>query len=786
MEYACLLRAATLLDDPLMMEWALHYYADLPLGSKLRETLATLWFHDLKLQRWINGDDLEILDLMLRYLPEKCFTNFLPRIAAHWGGSSSAMLNSTARVLVGADPALAVKTFGQSLKSNPHSLEHGIAILDVLDRLPPVSALPLFEKLLPMIHGDAGACLSFLQAEAFGVAVQLNQVGELPTLLDGIFTENGARLESMVEQIGYHLFAHDSYLALYFLHRSGEPRASFVGVKALFHNAAPLAEMDTALSDRYPLAKAMKLLETHHDRCVQSNLAWDVIRKSKRFQSGTHAQALAALALAGVAAAFERKTLDVTGLGVDETLGLLCVDIHTNIHYDALLRHLREMPDTQAIDAVCRYMADNTDGNGKIVLARLMGDLAWNEFVPTLLTCIDKKKGNALCEAAASSLIRIGKSARDAVIAQWDALDTSQKTYGSSVIRKVGGTAVAEFILERSEELLQDDVETWCQFLLVEPDARLIDLVRPQLHRNQHGINETFYRLCCLQGIDSPELTDLRPKLVAYRKTQNQRLARFANDGLVEPSSVLNLPLRCNSCGDVNYFPVKKVILGDPESGHPFMLADEFPCLSCGEFVEFKFEAEASVILMGEAIREQLAQSEGKGSKSRVLAALKIVQPDGSQQDAPQAYALLREKVANKPDDWLSWFRLANINNGIHRPIAALACLEKAYTINPLSFDTILNLASTLADNDQESAALYLMNTALESRADWQILGFQVNDKVSEFAKLFNQLRVSTGREDLAALHPQFFKPYTKVGRNDPCPCGSGRKFKKCCMQKNE
>jgi uncharacterized protein YecA (UPF0149 family) len=21
-----------------------------------------------------------------------------------------------------------------------------------------------------------------------------------------------------------------------------------------------------------------------------------------------------------------------------------------------------------------------------------------------------------------------------------------------------------------------------------------------------------------------------------------------------------------------------------------------------------------------------------------------------------------------------------------------------------------------------------------------------------------------------------------KVGRNDPCPCGSGQKFKKCCM----
>jgi len=25
-----------------------------------------------------------------------------------------------------------------------------------------------------------------------------------------------------------------------------------------------------------------------------------------------------------------------------------------------------------------------------------------------------------------------------------------------------------------------------------------------------------------------------------------------------------------------------------------------------------------------------------------------------------------------------------------------------------------------------------------------------------------------------------------KVGRNDPCPCGSGRKYKKCCLPKEE
>ena len=40
---------------------------------------------------------------------------------------------------------------------------------------------------------------------------------------------------------------------------------------------------------------------------------------------------------------------------------------------------------------------------------------------------------------------------------------------------------------------------------------------------------------------------------------------------------------------------------------------------------------------------------------------------------------------------------------------------------------------------------------------------------------------------------PESSKPKTvrktvkqKVGRNDPCPCGSGKKYKKCCGMKEE
>ena len=31
-----------------------------------------------------------------------------------------------------------------------------------------------------------------------------------------------------------------------------------------------------------------------------------------------------------------------------------------------------------------------------------------------------------------------------------------------------------------------------------------------------------------------------------------------------------------------------------------------------------------------------------------------------------------------------------------------------------------------------------------------------------------------------------FVRDEQKVGRNDPCPCGSGKKFKKCCYKEGE
>jgi preprotein translocase subunit SecA len=44
---------------------------------------------------------------------------------------------------------------------------------------------------------------------------------------------------------------------------------------------------------------------------------------------------------------------------------------------------------------------------------------------------------------------------------------------------------------------------------------------------------------------------------------------------------------------------------------------------------------------------------------------------------------------------------------------------------------------------------------------------------------------ISTGAAD-GTVKPQPVRKAKKVGPNDPCPCGSGKKYKKCCMHKDK
>ena len=324
------------------------------------------------------------------------------------------------------------------------------------------------------------------------------------------------------------------------------------------------------------------------------------------------------------------------------------MDVDTNIHYAALLKVVRDLPKPEVMASAIRDLAISRDSNGGITLVRLMGDLGWSEFVPPLVTCIDDKCGDFLCEAAADALLKIGEPARDELIARWDELDGTQQIYGGSVVIRVGGTPVADFVLGRSDELMQKGAEQWCRFVLAAPDPRLVEMVRAKLPLDHPEINEAAYCLFRLLNSNDPALPGLRERIMLRRARQQRRSnALFAGDA--SPSDKPELELRCLACNDVNLYEVGQVMCDPTPEGMAYLIADEFPCKACGQTADFELEASAQMALIAESLRMMGAAAAGIKPDSPRIAQLKVTASDGSVQSVERGLPPTAGESAREP-----------------------------------------------------------------------------------------------------------------------------------------
>ena len=83
--------------------------------------------------------------------------------------------------------------------------------------------------------------------------------------------------------------------------------------------------------------------------------------------------------------------------------------------------------------------------------------------------------------------------------------------------------------------------------------------------------------------------------------------------------------------------------------------------------------------------------------------------------------------------------------------------------IDTMDDDTVVNLVF-----DKEK----LYKNMVAARADWlyELPQWKEIFSESELKKLYKEQKESTT-----------IRKGKKIGRNDPCPCGSGKKYKKCC-----
>src|SRR3954449_431859 len=91
------------------------------------------------------------------------------------------------------------------------------------------------------------------------------------------------------------------------------------------------------------------------------------------------------------------------------------------------------------------------------------------------------------------------------------------------------------------------------------------------------------------------------------------------------------------------------------------------------------------------------------------------------------------------------------------------------------------DLGRTLADPERMAGFQYDRLGPLED-AIGELSGWYAFSDAAKEDQEWRATRPGHARLAYADTPQSFVDPFKAVGRNDPCPCGSGKKFKKCCL----
>ncbi|MGI6199287.1 MAG: SEC-C metal-binding domain-containing protein [Christensenellales bacterium] len=111
--------------------------------------------------------------------------------------------------------------------------------------------------------------------------------------------------------------------------------------------------------------------------------------------------------------------------------------------------------------------------------------------------------------------------------------------------------------------------------------------------------------------------------------------------------------------------------------------------------------------------------------------------------------------------------------------------LMDAYAIEPEVFAGFIDGMKTSLKGEVDTQSL-TEQTELELQIDPEKLYFNMLDAKADWLYNLPQWDEVLTREQRRDIHKQWQATKTvvvdkPVGRNDPCPCGSGKKYKKCC-----
>jgi len=569
----------------------------------------------------------------------------------------------------------------------------------------------------------------------------------------------------------------------------------------------------SALFKQYPDVIKEKRIKTVLNELLNDKKGINRLRRIKQHRYFYN------MILASLMASVRKEKFDLTGpdgniLSADQAVRLLALDIKTNPAQNILTGYLKTQDKAEVVRSLTDIYYETIDGYySDAHLFRLMGALQYDEFLELLIEGLDSDFDyeditvEPLPDTAEKALLNYGVRAVDYLTAHFDSLEEETAQYAAlAIARKVGGGPKAIcpplFVDKYFDVFWKLENEYLLRTLEAFADQKYLKRLKPFVNKGQYLIDNAYLLISLLNQRQSTELPPLLKQYKQKRKEQTELIDSVLNNSQFrdaffksEPEPYVDAELECQNCHHRYVYRLEKVYFSD--SFKPY-ITQEIECLNCHKKAGFQFTNRGNNAIAGELVRAKFRQEQGLED---VFAGgpLQYIQDidapvSGETTDAYEAIDFYKRAIDKNPNNANNYIGLGNLYHDMEQYGKAGEYYNQAISIDPSYIQAYYMQAKAGGDTNKIFDLLSQGLPYLKSFKYYQGAGPDKREFVRSYCHAYNDMRNKTGSDAplleipaIAQTGKRLTQPYIrekKIGRNEPCPCGSGKKYKKCCIDK--
>ena len=482
----------------------------------------------------------------------------------------------------------------------------------------------------------------------------------------------------------------------------------------------------------------------------------------------------------------------------DDVVFISGLDCETNPYIDVLINHFKKLEILHVVPLLSEMLAEESNDYAALNVIKMMQALNTESFIPDLFRFMSNFFETGLDNAmdhCIEVLANYGLPTINYMDENFDLFDKNLYIFIIELADKIMQPESEQFLLKYFDQLIINEKIDLLDMLTRRLSENAVERLKHKTGKSQFNIDKLFVITSLLNGnTDDSRFPEILDYVRRQHEIQQKALSEaFTGDFLNEIRTHLILELECESCGDISDYKVHKVFMSGDTS--PYVV-DELICMECGRLTEFQITDRGRRSITAEAIRTRfLAEEVLVDEDFQKHSVVEFIQTAflGRAMSIKDGLDEYRKRIDKNPGDPGNYIGIGNVYKFCGKVAFAKQYYEEAIQQRAFYIEPYFQIAQILAMEDEPDKALdYLEQGKKYLQRPVVCKGINVTSEeiVEGYIDLYNRLIDETG-SDLDYLSYSFVeempgKKYKKIGRNEKCPCGSGKKYKKCCMIKQK